>query len=88
MDRMRRMRDYVRNVYARYDVAQTTPENERFWINSDYKSPRSAGDRSVRQKIRARARYEAKNRVARQGIVPAKTNDVIGKGPAAGADRK
>lgn len=83
MDRMRWMRDYVRNVYARYDVAQTTPENERFWINSDYKSPRSAGDRSVRQKIRARARYEAQESGSHaKGIVLAKTNDVIGKGPA------
>ncbi len=76
------MQQYMRGIKARYDSAQTTIENERYWAMSDSRSARAALDPGVRTKIRQRARYEAlESGSFAGGMVRAKVNDVIGRGP-------
>jgi capsid protein len=76
-------RDYLRTIKARYDSAQTTVENERYWALADGKSARAALDPTVRARIRSRARYEAQESGSyARGMVMAKVNDVVGRGPS------
>lgn len=76
------MHQYMRAIKARYDSAQTTIENERYWAMSDGRSARAALDPAVRATIRRRARYEAlESGSFASGMVRAKVNDVIGRGP-------
>lgn len=76
------LRQYVRAIQAKYDSAQTTIENERYWAMSDSRSARAALDPAVRATIRRRARYEALESGAfASGMVRAKVNDVVGRGP-------
>ena len=76
--------NYLSNLKARYDAAQTSPDLERYWANTDMRSPTASMDRAVRAKMRSRARYEVheSNSFAR-GMLEAKKNDVIGpEGPS------
>ena len=73
---------YTRVINAKYDSAQTTPENERYWASTDGRSARAATDPATRGLIRRRARYEAvESGSYARGMVLAKTNDVVGRGP-------
>jgi len=77
----RRVRSAVRFIRAKFDSAQTTPENRRHWANADYLSADAAANRQVRQTLRNRARYEVANNSYARGIVLTLANDVIGTGP-------
>ena len=69
------------NVRARYDAAQTTPENTRHWgqsTNLDAILDNSSGTRLT---LRKRARYEVKNNSYAYGIVDTVSNDTVGIGP-------
>lgn len=68
-------------VRARYDAAQTTPENARHWAEADALSARTANSPDVRQKLRTRARYETANNSYAKGMVETIANDTIGTGP-------
>lgn len=76
------LRAYTRSIKAKYDSAQTTVENERYWAMTDSRSARAALDPAIRATIRKRARYEAlESGSFARGMVSAKVNDVIGRGP-------
>jgi len=77
----KRVRSAVRFIRAKFDSAQTTPENRRHWANADYLSADAAANRQVRQTLRNRARYEVANNSYARGIVLTLANDVIGTGP-------
>ena len=77
----KRVRTAVRLVRAKFDSAQTTPENRRHWANADYLSADAAANPQIRQTLRNRARYEVANNSYARGIVLTLANDVIGTGP-------
>ena len=68
-------------VMARYDAAQTTPDNARYWANADSLGPISANNPAVRQILRDRSRYEILNNSRGFGICDTLRNDTIGTGP-------
>ncbi|NLF31331.1 MAG: phage portal protein [Planctomycetes bacterium] len=68
-------------VRARFDSAQTTPDNRRHWANADGLSADAAANPAVRRTLRNRARYEVANNSYARGIVLTLANDVIGTGP-------
>lgn len=74
-------RQYLRNINAKYDSAGTTAEMEKYWSETDYRSPRATNSPAIRQQIRSRARYECESNSYARGMVTAKTYDVIGTGP-------
>jgi len=73
----------VRQLFlrAKFDSAQTTPDNRRHWGNADYLSANAAANPEVRRILRSRARYEVANNSYARGIVLTLANDVIGTGP-------
>jgi lambda family phage portal protein len=68
-------------VRARFDAAQTTPDNRKHWSNADPLSADAAASPEVRRTLRNRARYEVANNSYARGIVLTLANDVIGTGP-------
>lgn len=73
---------YGHAIQAKYDAAQTTVENERWWANADSLGPNAATNSWTRRKIRQRARYECtENHCYAHGIIHKKVTDVVGKGP-------
>ena len=70
-----------RRVHARYDAAQTTPDNHRHWILADGLSADAAASPTVRRILRNRARYEIANNSYARGIVLTLANDCVGTGP-------
>jgi lambda family phage portal protein len=74
-------RTVVRTVSAKFDSAQTTPDNMRHWANADFLSANAAARPDVRRVLRNRARYEVANNSYARGIVLTLANDVIGTGP-------
>jgi capsid protein len=76
------LKAYNQRVRAKYDAATTNPETERYWSQADFRSPRSANDKAIRDRLRSRSRYECQesNSFAR-GMLLTKQNDVIGIGP-------
>jgi lambda family phage portal protein len=68
-------------VRAKFDSAQTTPDNRRHWANADGLSADAAANPEVRRTLRNRARYEVANNSYARGIVLTLANDVIGTGP-------
>jgi lambda family phage portal protein len=68
-------------VRARFDAAQTTPDNRKHWANADYFSADAAANPEVRRTLRSRARYEVANNSYARGIVLTLANDAIGTGP-------
>jgi lambda family phage portal protein len=70
-----------RFVVAKFDSAQTTPDNRKHWANADGLSPNAAINPEVRRILRNRARYEVANNSYAKGIVLTLANDTIGTGP-------
>lgn len=70
-----------RVVRARYDAAQTTPENRRHWLMADSLSATAAHRPLVRKRLRERSRYEIQNNPFGRGIVDTYVSEVIGTGP-------
>jgi len=70
-----------RRLDAKFDAAQTTPDNRKHWANADALSADAAASPSVRQIMRNRARYEVANNCYGRGIVLTLANDCIGTGP-------
>jgi capsid protein len=68
-------------VRAKFDAAQTTPDNRRHWANADALAADAAASPEVRRTLRNRARYEVANNSYARGIVLTLANDVIGTGP-------
>ena len=68
-------------VRARYDAAQTTPDNMRHWAAADALSANTANSPIVRKTLRIRSRYEVANNTYAQGIVLTLANDTVGTGP-------
>jgi hypothetical protein len=68
-------------VRARFDAAQTTPDNRKHWSNADPLSADAAAAPDVRRTLRNRSRYEVANNSYARGIVLTLANDVIGTGP-------
>ncbi len=66
---------------AKFDSAQTTPDNRRHWANADGLAPNAAVNPEVRRVLRNRARYEVANNSYAKGIVLTLANDAIGTGP-------
>lgn len=84
-------KDYIRNVYrdqyynrlkAKYDAAQTTPENEIHWSQTDWLSADAANNPAVRKKLRERSRYEAENSSFYAGALETDANAMVGPGPS------
>lgn len=71
----------IRALRARFDVAQTTEDNRRHWMNADALSADAALSPEIRATLRNRARYEVANNTYARGIVNTLANDVIGTGP-------
>ncbi len=70
-----------RFVVAKFDSAQTTPDNRKHWANADGLSPNAAINPEVRRILRNRARYEVANNSYAKGIALTLANDTIGTGP-------
>jgi len=70
-----------RIIRAKFDSAQTTPDNRRHWANADLLSADAAATPEVRRILRSRARYEVANNCYARGIILTLANDVIGTGP-------
>lgn len=68
-------------VRAKYDAAQTTPENARHWANADLLSAEAAANPEVRRALRSRSRYEIANNSYAKGVVLTLANHTIGTGP-------
>jgi len=68
-------------VRARYDAAQTTPDNARHWAAADALSANTANSPAVRHTLRVRSRYEVANNSYAKGIVLTLANDTVGIGP-------
>ncbi len=79
--RVGRARPVRRTVAAKFDSAQTTPDNRRHWANADGLAPNAAVNPEVRRILRNRARYEVANNSYAKGIVLTLANDTIGTGP-------
>lgn len=65
---------------ATYDAARTSDENKRHWANTDSLSATAGLTPGVRQTIRDRARYEARNNGFLAGMVRTLVNDTVGRG--------
>lgn len=68
-------------IRARYDAAQTTDENRRWWAQADNLSARAANDPVTRLKLRTRARYEVANNSWAHGIADSLADYMVGDGP-------
>lgn len=68
-------------VRARYDAAQTTPENRNHWANADTLAAVSANTPFVRNILKMRSRYEHENNCYMRGAVSTLGSDVIGTCP-------
>jgi lambda family phage portal protein len=70
-----------RTISAKYDSAQTTPDNSRHWAAADNLSPVAANSAAVRATLRKRARYEYLNNTYCKSMVRVIADDVIGTTP-------
>lgn len=70
-----------RRVSARFDAAETTPNNQRHWDMSTALSADAEANPHVRAILRNRARYEVANNSYAKGMLLTLANDVIGTGP-------
>lgn len=66
---------------ARYDSAQTTDDNTKYFANADGLSARAANSPAVRSVLRNRSRYEVANNNYAKGMLSTLVNYVIGTGP-------
>jgi capsid protein len=65
-------------VRARYDAAQTTPDNQQHWAATDGMSPDASAGAAVRQTLRNRCRYEYANNSYAKGVVDTLATDCVG----------
>jgi capsid protein len=70
-----------REVRAKFDLAQTTPENRRHWTHADGLAARAALSPAVRRVVRIRSRYESENNSWYAGILRTAVNHIVGSGP-------
>jgi capsid protein len=68
-------------IAARYDAAQTTPDNARHWSMADGLSPSQSNNSGIRWLLRNRSRYEYSNNSFLSGMASTLAIDTIGKGP-------
>lgn len=68
-------------IRARYDAAQTTPDNARHWAAADHLSADQEARPEVRRVLRMRSRYEIANNSYARGLVQMLSNDTVGTGP-------
>ncbi len=68
-------------IQARFDNAQTTPENARNWFGADYLSAKAANSFQVRRQLRIRSRHEVSNNPFLFGICNNNADDLISTGP-------
>jgi lambda family phage portal protein len=68
-------------IQAKFDLAQTTTDNRRHWVNADGLSARAAISPAVRRVVRIRSRYEAENNSWYAGILRTAVNHIVGNGP-------
>lgn len=66
---------------AKYDAAQTSPDNRRHWLSADGLSANAANSVDVRRVLRNRARYEDDNNPHVHGLTGDRASDAIGTGP-------
>ena len=71
----------VARVRAKYDVAQSTPENRAMWAMADGYSPDYANNLAVRIILRNRARYVFANNPRAKGIIRTLAKHTVGTGP-------
>jgi lambda family phage portal protein len=71
---------YMR-LKAKYDAAETTDTNKKYWARADHLSANQAANPAIRKILRQRSRYEEANNSYFTGLVKTLTNDVIGTGP-------
>lgn len=69
-----------RMIRAKFDAAQTTPENRRHWANADRLSADAASSPEVRAVLRSRGRYEVANNSYARGIANTMGHYVVGGG--------
>ena len=70
------------NVFAaRFDSAQTTPDNAAHWQWADGMAADSAASPGIRYVLRNRSRYEAANNSYCRGMIGTIATDMIGTGP-------
>ena len=74
-------RGFKRGVQARFDAAETTPDNARHWAAASWTSADAEASAAIRRILRARARYEVANNSYARGIVLTLANDAVGTGP-------
>ena len=68
-------------VQSKYDIAQTTRNNRRYYANADLLSANAANSPEVRAIMRSRARYELDNNSWAKGMQLTLAKSIIGKGP-------
>lgn len=66
---------------AKFDAAQTGPENREHWKNADDLSANAAADPETRRVLRRRSRYERDNDPHISGLTEELADDLIGTGP-------
>ena len=78
---LRRTRQAMAMIRAKYEAAQTYPTNENHWIKADYLSPDAANDPLVRERLRSRSRFEVvENNPYLNGTLISICNDFAGSG--------
>lgn len=70
-----------RLIRARYDAAQTTPDNRRLYLGADDLSAEAANSLAVRKILRRRCRHEVANNPTLDGVLDTIANDTVGTGP-------
>jgi lambda family phage portal protein len=68
-------------IRARYDNADTNPDNQRHWWAADYLSAKAANSYSVRRTLRTRSRHEVSNNPYLFGVANSNADDLIDTGP-------
>jgi capsid protein len=70
-----------RQLQMRYDAAQTTTENSRYWQNAGSfgLTPDEMNNQAVRQTLKVRSRYEYNNGGYTKRIINKTANEVVGK---------
>ncbi len=68
-------------LLAKFDAAQTTPENRRHWMAADNFSPTASLTPAVRKALRSRARLEYENNTYCCGMLDTLANFIVGCGP-------
>ena len=69
------------DIHGRYDLAQTTTDNQKHWSQADNYDADSANNRWVRGLMVRRSRYEAANNGYVDGIQTTHATFVVRKGP-------